>query len=128
MNGAEAPTEVEVLGVSRSRSGDADEAVFELRVPANFLYFRGHFEGHPVMPAVAQLQCMVLRFAREAWPELASLRRLVRVKFRRVIRPGDHARVRLTRRRGGESVDFDITAGDVPTTSGRLVFDLAETE
>ena len=46
----------------RSSAGDgAGVRVLSFLVPPDLLYFRGHFDGDPVLPAVVQLDGLVLR-------------------------------------------------------------------
>lgn len=97
-----------------------DAREWEVPLPPDLPYFRGHFEGHPVLPAVAALQWIVLRCAGEAWPTLGAPRRLSRLKFRRTLRPGDRVRVRLVR--DGEALDFTLSVGEDTAAVGRVEF------
>lgn len=97
-----------------------DERAWEVVLPPDLVFFRGHFEGDPVLPAVAALQWLALRLAREAWPELATPRRLSGLKFRRALRPGEAVRVKLTR--DGDVMDIALSVDGAPAVSGRVEF------
>ena len=105
------------------RDISAGEARWEgtVEVPADLVYFEGHFVDYPVLPAVAQLEAFVLGAVAEAWPGLGRLERLTRLKFRRVIPPGAVLRLRLERSAG--AVRFEIRRDDEICSSGSLHFE-----
>jgi 4-coumarate--CoA ligase (photoactive yellow protein activation family) len=107
----------------RSSTGDgADIRVLSFLVPRDLLYFRGHFDGDPVLPAVVQLDGLVLRQIERAWPELGAPRRGHRLKFKRPVRPGERLELRLSLDASRLAVTFDIESGAAPCASGTLVF------
>jgi 3-hydroxymyristoyl/3-hydroxydecanoyl-(acyl carrier protein) dehydratase len=102
-------------------------------VPDDLIYFEGHFVDHPVLPAVAQLDALVVTAIREAWPSLGRLERLTRLKFRRVVPPGARLRLHLERSAdpaGASSMEteqrttvrFEIELDDQLCSSGSLHF------
>lgn len=95
---------------------------YELEVPEDLLYFRGHFSGEPILAAVVQLQLAILPRVAQCWTDLARLRRLSRMKFRTPIRPGARLRLTLWRDPGLPRVDFTLHSGDRVCTSGTLEF------
>lgn len=100
---------------------DGDTRVFETSVPRDLLYLRGHFEGNPVLPAVAQLVVLALKGSARAWPELVHLRRVLRLKFRRPVGPDSTLALRLVR--SAAQVEFELTLGGEPCSSGTLQFE-----
>jgi 3-hydroxymyristoyl/3-hydroxydecanoyl-(acyl carrier protein) dehydratase len=70
---------------------------FRTTVPADLLYFEGHFEGLPILPAVAQLSRIVMPLIRQEFPDLGAVRKLWRVRFRHPIGPGRTLTVALSR-------------------------------
>jgi len=81
-------------------------------------WFEGHFDGFPVLPGIVQILEFVLRPARERWPGLGAPVRLRRLKFKRLIRPGDVLTVRIARKGGGAILDFEIRCGAEPCATG----------
>lgn len=114
-----------VLGREEPEVGpEREDRRVRLRVPEDLMYFRGHFEGDPILAGVVQLDSAVLAEVEVAWPELEGrLRRVSRLKFVAPVRPGDDLLVRLSRSRALGRVDFSIERRGVPCTSGTLTFD-----
>ena len=111
--------ELEVLGTSVTEDRRGCEV--ELRVPEDLLYFRGHFDGDPVLPGVVQIDEVVAQIER-IWPELGTLERARRIKFIRVIRPGTTLDLRLTKRADPAQIGFRIDSDEKACASGILVF------
>ncbi len=108
---------------SRQRT-DGGRQIHELDffLPEDFLYFQGHFEGYPILPGVVQLHGLVLRQSRRLWPELGAPRKVLKLKFKRIIKPRDTICLRLQREAGKPRVDFEILHGEAACASGTLVF------
>jgi 4-coumarate--CoA ligase (photoactive yellow protein activation family) len=107
----------------RSSPGDGtEERVLSFLVPPDLLYFRGHFDGDPILPAVVQLDGLVLRQIERIWPELGAPRQVLRLKFKRPIKPGERLELRLHLDASRPSVTFGIEGGAGPCASGTLVF------
>jgi acyl-coenzyme A synthetase/AMP-(fatty) acid ligase len=95
--------------------------VFDARVPRDLEYFRGHFEGEPILAGVVQLDILVLRQVAAMWPELTNLRRVTRLRFVRPIRPGDDLELSLTRPAPAR-VHFEIRCSGASCSAGTLHF------
>ena len=94
---------------------------WEVSVPADLLYLRGHFENDPSVPAIAILERLVRLRARQCWPELERLVKVRQLKFRRPVRPGDMLRLRLERR-GAFQVAFRLDRDAEACSAGILEF------
>ncbi|MES1172288.1 MAG: AMP-binding protein [Bacteroidota bacterium] len=95
----------------------------DLAIPVDSPYFQGHFRGFPVLPGVVQVNDIVLTHIRARWPDLQRLRRIVALKFRNPIRPGDTVSLKVTRSDAGR-VAFQLRGpGDVIASSGTCVFE-----
>jgi 3-hydroxymyristoyl/3-hydroxydecanoyl-(acyl carrier protein) dehydratase len=107
----------------RFREVSAGERVWQAtaEVPRDLIFFDGHFVDTPVLPAVTQLEALVVPAVAQAWPSLGRLERLGRVKFKKVVSPGDVLRVHLERA-GDDAVRFQIQLDDEVASSGTLHF------
>lgn len=123
----EAPkARVESLACRAIEGGDRPNvASFAVYVPRDLYGLRGHFRVMPIVPGVVQLElARTQTLAR--WPELAPRRlaQVLRLKFVRPLRPGEHLRLELERR-ADDRVDFrlrvDGADGDT-ISSGSLLF------
>jgi 4-coumarate--CoA ligase (photoactive yellow protein activation family) len=107
----------------RSSAGDGTEVrVLSFLVPPDLLYFRGHFDGDPILPAVVQLDGLVLRQIERIWPGLGAPRQVLRLKFKRPVKPGERLELRLHLDASRPAVTFGIEGGAGPCASGTLVF------
>jgi acyl-coenzyme A synthetase/AMP-(fatty) acid ligase/3-hydroxymyristoyl/3-hydroxydecanoyl-(acyl carrier protein) dehydratase len=104
--------------------GDADTAVFAVYVPRDLYCLRGHFRAQPIVPGVVQLE-LARSQALSRWPELVGrgLSQVLRLKFLRPLRPGEHLRLELVRR-GDARVDFQLldSFDHAPVSSATLMF------
>ena len=60
----------------------------QVALPADSLWFQGHFPGDPMLPGIAQLH-LVLETLKESLGEGLRLASLRRVRFKRIIRPDE---------------------------------------
>lgn len=61
----------------------------------NSPWFNGHFPGDPIFPGIAQLQ-MVCDLIADALQVPLQLVRLSRVKFKKIVRPGEVLDIKVT--------------------------------
>ncbi|MDX2054828.1 MAG: AMP-binding protein [Polyangiaceae bacterium] len=120
-------TEAPVLGVTcetrtclASKEGSA--FTFSIFAPKQAWFFRGHFEGDPLMPAVVQINDVVLPHIARSFGNLGSLRHAQRLKFKRPIRPGELLTLELQRPNAEMMVHFELLAGEHKCSSGTLLF------
>ncbi len=98
------------------------ERWFELSIPPDTAWLSGHFPDAPVLPAVAQLDAIVLPACASAWAELGAPRRMERLKFRKPIGPGDRLELHLVRVEAAR-VGFELHRGAELCASGVVDFD-----
>ncbi len=91
---------------------------FRVTLPEDYAFFRGHFDSVPLLAAVVQLSEIVLPLARRAFPELGSLSRARRLRFRRPLMPGQTLDIELMRTADG--VKFELGIGGALASSGVL--------
>ena len=95
--------------------------LFDVHVSRDLEYFRGHFEGEPILAGVVQLDILVLRQVAAMWPELTNLHRVTRLRFVRPIRPDDDLELSLTRPAPAR-VHFEIRCSGASCSAGTLHF------
>jgi UDP-3-O-[3-hydroxymyristoyl] N-acetylglucosamine deacetylase/3-hydroxyacyl-[acyl-carrier-protein] dehydratase len=117
--------------------GELPGAVGLKNVTINEAFFPGHFEGHPVMPGVLQLEAMA-QVASVVFLKLLGHEGKVgyflsadSVKWRKPVRPGDqliiHAQLLKVKNRGRIGrVNAVCKVGDEIVSEGELTFALAE--
>lgn len=71
----------------------AQAGTFSVRIPEDFLWFQGHFDGYPVMAGAVQLLALIRPVLARQYPHLGELRLAEGLKFTGRICPGDELRV-----------------------------------
>jgi 3-hydroxymyristoyl/3-hydroxydecanoyl-(acyl carrier protein) dehydratase len=95
----------------------------EVQVPSESSWFSGHFPGDPILPGIAQLG-LACDTALKALGEHFRVRGFSRIKFRKIIRPGD--RLKICVRPKTELSDlyaFRIMVGDDLACSGAMMLE-----
>jgi 3-hydroxymyristoyl/3-hydroxydecanoyl-(acyl carrier protein) dehydratase len=105
-----------------------DAARVAVFVPLGSWFFDGHFEGRPMLPGVAQVVAIAHAQAEALFGPLGPPRRLARVKFQAVVKPGDELVLELAREQAEETkIRFVLSLlrpGEAPeiASSGVLVY------
>ena len=92
-----------------------------LRVPANLLYFDGHFPEVPILPGVVQVD-WALYFAHENLAIPDEFCGLQALKFQQVIRPEMDVVLDLAYEETKQSLQFNYSSAAGQHASGRVVF------
>jgi acyl-coenzyme A synthetase/AMP-(fatty) acid ligase len=98
-----------------------EQRTVALTVPADWQFFRGHFDHFPILAGVVQLNEIVMREVRACWPEHRHLRRVTALKFRKPIGPGDALELELVRTPPGK-VAFELRRDGAVASSGTFEF------
>lgn len=105
------------LFIRTRQSADVLDAAFH--VPADFVWFEGHFPGEPILPGIAQL-----RLAIRSVPALTGRefqpRAVHQLKFKLPIRPDQIVQLGLQLMDDGATVLFSIRSAAGEHSSGRL--------
>ena len=96
---------------------DEAEAQLSLLIDPALPWFRGHFPGRPILPGIAQAHIAAL-LARELWGSWPRGAGMVRVKFRRVLRPNDAVLLRLRRDEVLGRLEFSFRLGEIKASQG----------
>ncbi len=114
-----------VLGPAIS---DAEQMILNAEVPPDSPWFDGHFPDDPTLPGIAQLE-MAIAAIRLARNRNVSITRFRKVRFKRVIRPGQALKIIVTPRKSEESsYAFRILAEDELACNGVLFLKDLNTE
>ena len=118
---------LEFGALAREASGEPERVQVDVKLPEDWSWFDGHFEGYPVLAGAVQLKELVLPVVARAFPGLGSVESLQRVKFSGRIVPGDALTVVLERTRSRQRVHFEIRRHGELCSSGTLAFFAAGT-
>lgn len=107
-----------------------EQAVVRLKEPYNAevdfvldgdsIWFEGHFPGQPIFPGIAEVHLAVVWGARlwDGWHPASS--HLTRLKFSRILRPGDRVRLMLVRNLEKDTLRFRYLATDKVAGEGLI--------
>jgi acyl-CoA synthetase (AMP-forming)/AMP-acid ligase II len=93
--------------------------LLELTVPADLLYFDGHFAAAPVLPGVVQVD-WAIHYGRLHFGVVGSFGGISALKFQQMIRPGLPVRLELTWDEGKASLGFRYFSEAGAHASGRI--------
>ncbi len=100
---------------------DSEGAVLaKVTTDAQSPWFSGHFPGDPILPGIAQLH-MVIECIGRVLQQKLLLQNLARVKFKKLIRPGDVLDIHATAGKQDNNYTFSIQHNNQQVCSGRLV-------
>jgi 3-hydroxyacyl-[acyl-carrier-protein] dehydratase len=83
-------------------------------------WFAGHFPGDPILPGIAQLH-MVTECIAQVVQQKLVLQNLARVKFKKLIRPGDVLDIHAAAGKKENNYTFSIQHNNQQVCSGKLV-------
>lgn len=100
-----------------------DESLFKLEVfvQESMTFFEGHFQDHPVLPGVAMV-FWVEHFSRTLFGVEGQAKRVRKLKFQKVVRPGAALIIEMFLDKEQNSVRFSVTSETAVHASGQLVF------
>lgn len=95
------------------------EATARFRLDAGLKWFDGHFPGHPILPGIAQVH-LAAAFAEQIWDWRPDGSNLMKLKFKRIVRPDAELSVHLRRDVEKGLLWFRMEWDGVVTSSGRI--------
>ena len=106
-----------ILGLQASDDG---QMILDAEVLPDSPWFDGHFPGNPTLPGIAQLE-MAIDAIRLVSKQNLSVTGFRKIRFKRVIRPGEKLKVIATPRKSQEgSYAFRILVEDELACNGVL--------
>ena len=97
----------------------ANTVALSLAIPHELMYFRGHFPTLAVLPGVVQIDWVINRGRR--YFNLGDVAaRTLRIKFRRLIRPGDRLVLTLAYHSPRSQIEFSYADHEGTLSSGRV--------
>jgi 3-hydroxymyristoyl/3-hydroxydecanoyl-(acyl carrier protein) dehydratase len=98
-----------------------EKAFLKLRLPADLLYFKGHFPQSPILPGVVQID-WAIRFAREIFPLAGDFKGMEALKFQQVLLPGEEPELELEFKPAKNTVFFRYLSKRGRHSSGSVIF------
>lgn len=96
-----------------------------VRIPSASPFFEGHFEGRPILPAVAHL-ALVQESLEDFRAAPVVIESIEMARFRAPVAPADELEVLLVLSDCGSRVRFDVTRNGVQVSNGALCLRTAE--
>jgi 3-hydroxymyristoyl/3-hydroxydecanoyl-(acyl carrier protein) dehydratase len=104
-----------LLGLKRADN----EILARVTVEDGSPWFVGHFPGDPILPGIAQLY-MVAEIVAQSRQENLCIRRLSRVKFKKIVRPGELLEIHASAADKTNIYTFRITSETQDVCSGTM--------
>jgi 3-hydroxymyristoyl/3-hydroxydecanoyl-(acyl carrier protein) dehydratase len=103
------------------RRQDVHDVSLELHIPADLLYFDGHFDATPILPGVVQLNWAVT-LGRRYFPLPPDFSAVLALKFQQMISPGAIVMMELVFEPSKGILHFRLKSGAGQHASGRILF------
>jgi 3-hydroxyacyl-[acyl-carrier-protein] dehydratase len=100
---------------------DETQITASIATDGNSPWFSGHFPDNPILPGIAQLKMVADLLAKVVAGNLC-ITGLSRVKFRKIVRPGEVLDIHVKSSNTENQYIFRITSGDEDVCSGRMLF------
>ena len=90
-----------------------------IKVDADSPWFSGHFPDNPIFPGIAQLE-LIVKLISEATGTPLKLIGMSRVKFRKIVRPGDRLDIQVAPGTKKDQYTFRIVGDKEDVCSGSI--------
>ena len=105
----------------KSIKAEGNELTAQVTTDASSPWFAGHFPGDPILPGIAQLK-MVADLITGSREEDLQVTGLSRIKFRKIVRPGELLDIHATPCDKNHQYAFRISDNSVEICSGMMFF------
>ncbi|MBN1864677.1 MAG: hypothetical protein JW808_07230 [Victivallales bacterium] len=99
--------------------GEEDKFIAKFAFPEEFSGFRGHFQGMPVLPAICQVQCVLVALEGYLGGE-AVLMRVGRGKFLNVVGAGEVLELGISVSRDGDFARASARISKIAPSGGKM--------
>lgn len=101
-----------------------DEIAARVTTDAQSPWFSGHFPDNPILPGIAQLKMVADMITASKEDDDLHMIGLSRIKFRKIVRPGEGLDIHATIGKLPDQYAFRITSssGDEEICSGMMLF------
>ncbi len=96
-----------------------DQATIAFEMSADLPWFEGHFPGTPILPGVAQVH-IAARLAEEIWAFAPHNHEVRRMKFHRVLFPGDQVELTLSRQTDPDRIRYVFQVAGAIASEGAI--------
>jgi 3-hydroxymyristoyl/3-hydroxydecanoyl-(acyl carrier protein) dehydratase len=114
----DAPPEL-FYGRGRRVAADDGAAEIDLDITPGMIWFSGHFPGEPVLAGLAQVH-LAVTWAEHVWGWKPTGSNISRLKFRRVLRPGDKVLLKLARQMSAGRLTFTYRFNGTVASEGTI--------
>lgn len=103
---------------------DEERMILNMLIPMELLYFKGHFDNCPIVPGVVLLH-WVYHYSDRYWQRLLDPSTIKRLKFLKLVRPGDRLKLTLVQSSGRIEFSYQndceqkVAAGLIPNFERR---------
>lgn len=104
-----------------SHATSAEEAQWQLFVPADYPAFAGHFTGHPILPGVVQLD-WAIQLGCQHFGYTAAVAHVEVLKFQQLIQPEAKVTLTVQHLANKRKLQFHFSDDTHRYASGRLAF------
>ena len=94
-----------------------DKIQATVKITEDSSWFAGHFPGDPILPGIVQLEMVVAAISRSGNNDL-WIQNLSRIKFKKIIRPGEILSIQANYNREKNNYSFQIMADGKEACTG----------
>ncbi len=91
-------------------------------IPANLIYFKGHFDQHPILPGVTQIY-WAEKLGRSLFDISGRFKQLENIKFLHIITPDQTLALQLVFNSEKHNINFRYQSSETAHSSGRICFE-----
>lgn len=118
------PAEI-TLPISTNPQVSFNEAILDLGVPADLLYFKGHFTTQPIVAGVVLID-WAIHYTKKYFPITGVFKAIKQLKFHQTVSPNQQIQLKLVYFPGSFSVKFVYSLSDNNISSGVICWSMLD--